>query len=199
MNAKVILKALKATLSALLYEQRLVIIKSERLDFPKTKLLSGILQNFNRPTPKKLLFVTPLNTCKNFKIAAKNISNVKVVNIKEFNVKIAIKSDYTFITKQALKELEMKLETDVMSLYRNRTLPRPEFPYDKALGIKIKKSQDFFQKVALEMENFKYDPEKEVEIYTESLQGYLEKAEVYAKEKAKMHDTEDIMFVNKSE
>jgi large subunit ribosomal protein L4 len=194
MNQKQILKAFKTTLTSLLYESRLVFIDTESLEYAKTKFLSKILKNFET---QKLMFVTPMVPCENFMIASKNLPYVKVVNVSEFNVKNAVKSDFVFITKQALEELELIMDSKMMEITRNRRVPRPEFPADKLLGIRAGNKPDFFDEVKIEMEGYEYDPSADTEIYSKSLQGYLEKADEYARRKAEIQDSDEIMFVNK--
>jgi len=41
-----------------------------------------------------------------------------------------IKADFLVITKNALVELEMILESREKNLFWNKQLPRPELPYD---------------------------------------------------------------------
>jgi len=131
--------------------------------------------------------------------AAKNIKNVRIVNANELNVKNAIKCDNIFITKQALSELELILESRDLELLRNIRLPRPKLPADDLLGIRQGRKPDYFDDAHNELSELPLDLEKDVKIYSKSLHGYLDKAEEYHKKKTEMHDTEDIMFVNKQE
>ncbi|CAI2373164.1 unnamed protein product [Moneuplotes crassus] len=198
-NAKSLLKAMKTTLTGLLYERRIAVIQSESLESYKTKYLNKLLYNFSNPTKRRILFVIPINPCPNFLKASRNIPNINVMNIREMTIKDALKAEAIFFTKQSLSELEMQLETNHMELYRNRNLPRPKLPYDDLLQIDYSKAPDFFDKVKIEMEAFEFDPEKEAHIYSKALQGYLEKAQKYHEQKNELHSDPDIMFVNKAE
>lgn len=174
----------------------MIFIDKEDLEHPKTKVLASILQNFKT---SRLLFLTPMKPCENFMKAVSNIPNAKVINPKDFNVKDAIKNDFTIITKQALSELELIIDSREKEVYRNKRLPRPVLPMDALLGYSPTDKVDFFDEVKKEIEQYPFNPEKEVEVYSKSLQGYLEKAEEYAKHKAEIQDNPDIMWVNKGQ
>lgn len=76
-NNKVRLLAIKTMLSAKLFEERLVFIDSEELEYPKTTFLKQILEPYGFD---KLTFLTGENVCGNFSLAARNISNLNVKN-----------------------------------------------------------------------------------------------------------------------
>jgi hypothetical protein len=179
-----------------LYENRLIFIDKEDLEHPKTKVLASILQNFKT---SRLLFLTPMKPCENFLKAVSNIPNAKVINPRDFNVKDAVKHDFTIITKQALSELELIIDSRDKEAYRNKSLPRPSLPMDQLLGYTPGEKIDFFDQVRKEVEGYDFNPDTGVEVYSKSLQGYLEKAQEYAKHKAEIQDSPDIMWVNKSQ
>ena len=64
-------------LSAKLYEDRIVIIDSEDIDYNKTKYLYEILKPY---MSDKLTFLTPFDVNENFYQASKNLSNVVLKN-----------------------------------------------------------------------------------------------------------------------
>ena len=64
-------------LSAKLYEDRIVIVDSESMDFGKTKLLHEIIKPYKND---RLTFLTPFDASANFLNAASNLANVTVRN-----------------------------------------------------------------------------------------------------------------------
>lgn len=56
----------------------------------------------------------------NFNYAHKNISTLKVKNPQEFNIPEMLQSDYIFMTKKGVEELEMVLENRQGNYFRNR-------------------------------------------------------------------------------
>lgn len=64
-------------LSAKLYEDRLIFIDSEELEFPKTQLLEAILKPFKSD---KICILTPESPAnQNLDLAARHLTNVHVV------------------------------------------------------------------------------------------------------------------------
>ena len=102
------LLALKTLLSAKLFEEKLIFIDTEALDFPKTQLLQAIVEPYGID---KLCFLTPAETDVNFKLAASNLQNVNLKSPQEFNVSDMLLADYVFVTKQGILELEKILES----------------------------------------------------------------------------------------
>ena len=105
-------------LSAKLFEDRLIFIDSEELEYPKTTLLEQIVSPFRLD---KLCFLTgsqPNNN--NFQLAARNLSNVRVRTPQSFKVPDLLRHDYIFVTKQGLIELEGVLESRKANYFRNR-------------------------------------------------------------------------------
>jgi len=66
-NEKLRLLALKTILSARLYEDKLILIDTEAIEYGKTKFLNEIVSPFKQD---KLLVLTPFEVDKNFEIAA---------------------------------------------------------------------------------------------------------------------------------
>lgn len=90
-NEKVRLQALKAIISARLYEERIILIDTEKLEYGKTKYLSEIIAPYKQD---KLLFLSPFNADENFTKAAQNISNLSVYNPHTFNVLPIVNNDW---------------------------------------------------------------------------------------------------------
>lgn len=76
-NEKIRLFALKSLLSARLYEEKIVLVDSEALEYGKTKYLHEILAPYKQD---KILFLTDFDADKNFQLASQNIENLKVYN-----------------------------------------------------------------------------------------------------------------------
>ena len=76
-NGKLRLKAIDVMLSAKLYEDRIILLDSEAIEYHKTKYLEEMLQPF---LTDKLTFLTSFNPDENFVLAAKNLKNVNVYN-----------------------------------------------------------------------------------------------------------------------
>jgi large subunit ribosomal protein L4 len=74
-NNKMRLLALKTSLSAKLFKQKLIFIDTEALEFPKTQLLSAIVEPYGID---KFCFLKPTETDVNFKLVASNIQNVNL-------------------------------------------------------------------------------------------------------------------------
>jgi large subunit ribosomal protein L4 len=122
-NNKVRLLAIKTMLSAKLFEERLVFIDSEELEYPKTTFLKQILEPYGFD---KLTFLTGAETCHNFSMAARNISNLNVKNAQQFNVPDMLMSDYIFVTKEGMSDLESVLERRHENYFRNRKVSSSE-------------------------------------------------------------------------
>ena len=119
-NHKQRLQGLKIMLSAKLFEDRLIFIDSEELDYPKTQLLEAIVSPFRSD---KLCFLTGSSPdSKNFQLAARNLKNIRVQTPGLFHVPDLLRNDYIFTTKQGLIELEEILELRHFNCYRNRKI-----------------------------------------------------------------------------
>jgi ribosomal protein L4 len=67
LNEKVRLLALKTLLSARLYEEKLILIDTEKIDYGKTKFLNEIIAPFKQD---KLLMLTGFDVDSNFELAS---------------------------------------------------------------------------------------------------------------------------------
>lgn len=83
-------------LSAKLFEDKLVFIDSEALEFPKTQFLEAIIAPFKND---KICFLTAKTIDENFKKASSNLSLIKIKDAQKFHVPDLINNDYIFVTK----------------------------------------------------------------------------------------------------
>ena len=60
------------------------------------------------------------STNDNFRLAARNLQNVRVKTPHEFNVPDLLRHDYVFMTRQGLIDLENAIESKEKNYYRNR-------------------------------------------------------------------------------
>lgn len=176
LNEKVRLLALKTLLSARLYEEKIILIDTETLDYGKTKFLNEIISPFKQD---KLLLLTGFDIDKNFELACQNIQNLTHVNPFEFHLPAIMKNDWIFATVKGLQELEMVLENKGSNLFRNRKIPREKLPYDDILKPAIQRQQkkhDHFEedilRGVLEREEWE-DENKPLQIFSQSLKGYV--------------------------
>jgi hypothetical protein len=129
---KIRLKAIQIMLSAKLFEDRLVVIESEKVDFFKTRYLESLLQPFQS---EKMTFLVPFDCDRNFQSASRSLSNITLRNPQQLHVPDLVKSDLIFLTKEGLQQYEEILQSRHMNYYRNRKVPRTEeLPSEKYLG-----------------------------------------------------------------
>ena len=76
-NSKQRVKALQIMLAAKLYEDRIVLIESEKINFLKTNYLANILKPYNTD---RLTFLTSFTPDDNFLLSSKNLKNITVKN-----------------------------------------------------------------------------------------------------------------------
>ena len=171
-NNKQRLMAMKIMLSAKLFEDKLIFVDSEELEYPKTQLLEAIVAPFKQD---KLCFLTsnePSNN--NFLLAARNLVNVRVKNPQQFNVPDLLKSDYIFVTKQGLIDLEEILDSRMTNYFRNKKVAS-----EKSIIRAQDKVIDTFEKEIIRpiidpetLEN--YDDSLPLAIQSEALKGYVD-------------------------
>ena len=177
LNEKIRLLGLKTLLTARLFEEKIVLIDTEALEYGKTKFLNEIISPFKQD---KLLILTPFSVDKNFELAAKNIQTITHVNPFEFHLPSIMKNDWIFATVKGLQELELLIENKEANLFRNRKVPRAKLPYDdiiKPTILRAQKKHDHFSediiKNILEREEWE-DENKPLQIFTPTLKGYIE-------------------------
>ena len=79
MPKKLRLQALKAMLSAKLYEGKIRIVESEALSEPKTKHVAKLLEQFTDNKP--VFLITGYNCDSNFEIAQRNARRIQIGDI----------------------------------------------------------------------------------------------------------------------
>lgn len=116
-NNKLRLLALKTLLSAKLFEDKVVFVDTEKIEYPKTTFLQEIVQPYGRD---RIVMLTPFDMDKNFDLASKNIKNLTVRSPQTLNLPDILHSDYIFMTKQGAQEFEEVLEKRHNNYFRNR-------------------------------------------------------------------------------
>lgn len=126
-------------LSAKLFEDRIVLIDSEKLDYYKTKYLMEIMKPYESD---RLTFLTPFDCDRNFELACRNLKNITIRNPQQLHVPDLVRSDLIFMTKKGLQQYEEILLSRTMNMYRNRKVPRTfELPSAKYLPVHIPRSR----------------------------------------------------------
>jgi len=174
-NNKVRLLALKSLLSAKLYEERILIVDSEKIEHPKTKILADIMSPFKE---EKILLVTGLNVDGNFEKAAGNLQKLEHVKAQDLSVKNAIRAKFIVFTKDGLQLLNTILDNRRKNYYRLKKIPRPELEYDAL--VKIKK-EDLIEKIK---SSYTLDEGKDLQIYSSALHHFIEDKDKPIVEKA---------------
>ena len=90
-----------------------------------------------------------------------------------------MKNDWIFATVKGLQDFELLMDNKEQNLFRNRKVPREKLPYDdliKPAILRQQKKHDYFEediiKGILEREEWQ-DEDKPLEIFSESLKGYI--------------------------
>jgi len=120
-------QALKAALSAKLFEDKVLFVDTEKLETHKTKLVNKILSDFEH---NRVVVVTPTDVCSNFEIGLKNIPKRETVSAQKLSVLNVLNADYLVFTQDGLSELETILDGRVKNQYRLKHVPRGELPHD---------------------------------------------------------------------
>ncbi len=106
LNKKMYRSALRSILSELARSTRLIIVENFAVDTPKTKNLLEKLKPFE--FNKNLLIITE-NTEDNLALAARNLHQIELNDVKGINPVSLVGSEKVLITVPALKQLEEKL------------------------------------------------------------------------------------------
>ena len=100
------LKALTALLSLYANENKIFILDDLKLDSPKTKLISDILDNLKLKEAKTLVGVDNIET--NLKLASRNLPNIKLKRVSDMNCYDVLEAEYLVLTKKGLEKLEQR-------------------------------------------------------------------------------------------
>ncbi len=187
-NQKQRLFAFKSLLSAKLYEDKILLINSESIDYGKTRYLAELL---NPVKLDKVLMVTGFDRNREFDLAQNAIDRLSVYSPQEFSLKHLLKNDFLIFTKEGLSDFENVFESRQANLYRNKKLPRQPLPYDEHLENyqareekKIDKYDHGIIKTILEAEETEEDS-KPLHLYTPALKGYLRDLEEFQQNASK--------------
>ena len=101
-NKKMYRAAISSIFSELHRQDRLVAIEQPKFEAPKTKEMSGFLQQFK--LENVLIILDEMDT--NLYLSARNIPNVEVVTVKEINPVILLRSEKVAVTPAAFKLIE---------------------------------------------------------------------------------------------
>lgn len=100
------IKALAASLSICASENKIFILDDLKLDAPKTKLVSDILNNLKLKNSKTLIGVDAIE--KNLKLASRNIPNVNLKRVSDINCYDVLEADFLVLTRKSLEKLEQR-------------------------------------------------------------------------------------------
>lgn len=104
-NKKMARKAFLTALSGKIRDNEILILDDLKLSLPKTKEMTKVISNF--PQIKSgLLIMLDLN--ENVKRAAKNLSNLEIINIDNLDIFNVFKYQYLIFTKSGIEFLNKK-------------------------------------------------------------------------------------------
>ena len=159
-------------LSAKLFENRIIFIQSEDLEYHKTQVLHQIVKPYGID---KLCFLTGTERMNNnFELAAGKIKNVVMKRPQQFHVPDLLKNDYIFITKQGLIDLEEIIESRHANYFRNRRVPTQAI-LDRKARSKLDNYDIEIIKPILESDKITdYDDDLPLHLQSESLKTYVD-------------------------
>ena len=99
--------ALKHALSSKHKDGNIIILNEAKLSKPKTSIL---VKNLQKMAVNSALFIDTKEFDKNFELATMNIPNIDILLVQGINVYDMLRRDKVFITKDALKEIEGRLD-----------------------------------------------------------------------------------------
>ena len=99
--------ALKHALSSKHKDGNIIILNDAKLSKPKTSVL---VKNLQKMEVNSALFIDTKEFDKNFELATMNIPNIDILLVQGINVYDMLRRDKVFITKDALKEIEGRLD-----------------------------------------------------------------------------------------
>jgi len=104
-NRKMYRSAIRAILSQLVKDDRLMVLESLALDDHKTKTFKSKMKDWN---VESALFVSD-NVEQNVQLASRNIIGVNVIDVQEINPVVLLKYPKVIMTKSAIAQLEERL------------------------------------------------------------------------------------------
>ncbi len=102
-------KALTASLSLYAKDNKICILEDLKLDSPKTKLISDILNNLKLRKTRILLGVDCIE--KNLKLASRNMTNIRLKRVSDINCYDVLEAEFLVLTKKGLQKLEQRCTT----------------------------------------------------------------------------------------
>jgi len=105
-NKKAFKSALKSIFSALVKENRLIVVDKITIEEPKTKFMIRLLEKLELKSVLILLKEVDIN----IKLASRNIPNVEVISLDKMNPVNLIRFDYVLMDSNCLAEIESTLQ-----------------------------------------------------------------------------------------
>lgn len=156
-NKKVRLMAFKSMLTSKFLENKIMIIKSEKLNQDK---VTDLRKNFRFLKENKSIIVTGESSCPLFKKNVEQISYVKHCEPKTLNILHILNSSYLIFTVKGLDDFIQVINDRYKNVYRNRKIPLDP-------NKKMELQTDKFQ--------FDFDHSRELQLHTPILKGSYEK------------------------
>lgn len=166
-------KALKAALSAKLFEDKVLFVDSEKVSTHKSKFVNRLLEDFAH---NRVLVVTPSDVCKNFEIGLKNIPKRETVTAQKLSVLDVLNADFLVFTQTGLTELETILKGRVANQYRMKHIPRGELPHDH-LVVQKKEKIDIYTKIEREFKIDELEIPENFQVISPVLKTYIKDVE----------------------
>lgn len=110
---------------------------------------------------------------RNFELAARNLSNIRVQKAAKFSVPDLLRNDYIFITRQGLIELEEQIERRNANYFRNRKVAS-ESAIVRAQGKRMDPyEKEIIRKIVDAEEIAGFDDKKKLAVHSETLKSYV--------------------------
>lgn len=107
LNKKVKALAKKTVLSSQVKNEKLIVLEDVKLDFPKTKEFTSILNSLEL-SGKRVTFVLPQYD-KNVYLSSKNIQKVKVISVQDINAYDLMNCNKLILTESSVSSIENAL------------------------------------------------------------------------------------------
>eukprot|EP01017_Pseudomicrothorax_dubius_P019376 TRINITY_DN212_c0_g1_i1.p1 TRINITY_DN212_c0_g1~~TRINITY_DN212_c0_g1_i1.p1 ORF type:complete len:354 (-),score=76.60 TRINITY_DN212_c0_g1_i1:658-1719(-) len=125
---KLRLLAMRVALTAVLTEGRLLVVDSEAVDTPKTKVVAKAISVHGRKAPT--LFIPGFTPDANFVRGAQNLPDVEVCRPERVNLPKLLRSKRIIVTLEGLSALTQVLRERTYARYRLRSMPRTQMSYE---------------------------------------------------------------------